>query len=67
MSLGSEHTEPLWLKETSENLLNWFQVGDLLRHLAEANSNLLWKKILLNEASKNSHMLNYKENKLFFF
>lgn len=24
--------------------LNWFQLGDTLRHLTEANSNLLWKK-----------------------
>lgn len=45
---------------------NLFQPGDTLRHLTEANSNLLWKKILQNGASMNSCTLSYKENKLFF-
>lgn len=47
--------------------LNWFQLGDTFRYLTEANSNLLWKKILLNGASMNSNTLSYKENKTFFF
>ena len=47
--------------------LNWFQLGDILRHLTIANSNLLWKKILQNGVSMNSWTLSYKENKLFFF
>ena len=46
--------------------LNWFQLGDTPRHLTEANSNFLWKKILLNGASMNSYMLSYKENDFFF-
>lgn len=47
--------------------LNWFQLGDILRHLTKANSNLLWKKILQNGTSVNSWTLSYRENKLFFF
>lgn len=47
--------------------LNWFQLGDTLRHLTEANSNFLWKKIPLNGASMNSYTLSYKEKDLFSF